>query len=455
MKTGIIARHEFQCRKCKNYSVKCHLCENMATSRPKNPTKEDKAFLRKVKGTWDSAFCAEHNGSIASFDSLDMRFDDLTDYPALFERKKRNMKGVVKVAGCCLAGGAVFMPAAFVAAPGLASALGSAGLLGAAGTGTAISSLSGAALTSASLAALGPAGMAGGVATIAAMGAALGATQGAVVSNSYFGEIKDFKITKVRGGKGPAIVCINGFLSQENQNCDDWRSGIRSVYPDNPVYYVTWESSNLAKLGVSLGGAGFKGKLLGKVGKAAARASKTGASKLNPLATISFGAGVLGNAWHTSMVKAQHTGVLLADLIARTDNDEGFILMGHSLGARVVYYLLETLSTKPNTKIHSAYLLGGAVGRSDKPNSFEAKGWETALKAIRSDGQLYNCYTANDKVLSILYRNANLHQSDPIGLGKIPPQGDKLRNVDVSYAVSGHTVYKDCLPQILKKLHRV
>jgi hypothetical protein len=297
--------------------------------------------------------------------------------------------------------------------------------------------------------------MVGGIATITAIGAALGGTQGAVVSNSYFGSIKDFKITKVRGGDGPAIVCINGFLSQKSQNCDDWRNGIRCVYPNNPIYYVTWESSNLAKLGSAVGRAGAEGSLLLKAASAATRASKAGAFKLSPLTALSSGAAVLGNAWHTSMVKAQNTGVLLADLIARTDNEEGFILMRHSLGARVVCYMLETLSTKPNTKIHSAYLFGGAVGRSDKPNSLEAKGWEAALKAIRSDGQLYNCYTTNDKVLSILYRNANLLRSDPIGLGRIPPQGDKLRNVDVSDVVSGHTVYKDCLPQILKKLHRV
>jgi hypothetical protein len=41
----------------------------------------------------------------------------------------------------------------------------------------------------------------------------------------------------------------------------------------------------------------------------------------------------LGNKWHGSKAKAQKSGLILADLIARADAKDEFILTGHSLWA--------------------------------------------------------------------------------------------------------------------------
>jgi hypothetical protein len=81
----------------------------------------------------------------------------------------------------------------------------------------------------------------------------------------------------------------------------------------------------------------------------------------HPLRWLSFVTGLLGNKWHGSMAKAQMTGLILADLIARTESKDGFILMGHSLGARVIHSLLSALSTMDRNFIKEVYLLGGAV----------------------------------------------------------------------------------------------
>ena len=84
-------------------------------------------------------------------------------------------KGKIIIGGITLATGGM-------AAPAIATAMGGAGLLGAASTGTAISTLHGCALASASLASASITGtVAGGAATIAGAGATVGTALGTVV----------------------------------------------------------------------------------------------------------------------------------------------------------------------------------------------------------------------------------------------------------------------------------
>ena len=114
------------------------------------------------------------------FDFVSDFFDDPVDF--ICENKG---KIIGTVALGVLTGGT-----AYLAAPAIATTAGGLGLLGStATTGTAISSLSGAALTNASLAACGGgalsaggAGMAGGTAVIAGTGAAAGAGSAAGAS---------------------------------------------------------------------------------------------------------------------------------------------------------------------------------------------------------------------------------------------------------------------------------
>ncbi len=344
-----LRRNDYQCKSCGNYTVQCRLCQNMATHKPKKH--EYKKITDVLTENWASEFCAEHDGTIASFDRLEDKLTDISEYECLFETDKWNWAKGGKITGRIVSGAIVFGPLAYFAAPGFAAYLGSIGALGTAGTGTAISSLSGAALTSASLAALGPGGMAGGVAFVTSIGAGLGGVQGGVISNNYFGDIKDFSITKIRDGSGSALIYINGFLTQKEQDCSDWEKATAEKYPNNPIYYVTWESGTLAKIGKTLsntvGVSTFKKMVVRGVKKLGKSRKGLG------LASIVFS--LLDNPWYTSMIKASMTGILLADIIARTDNNDGFILMGHSLGARVIYYLLEALGTKERKFINDVY----------------------------------------------------------------------------------------------------
>lgn len=174
------------------------------------------------------------------------------------------------------------------------------------------------------------------------------------------------------------------------------------------------------------------------------RGSKSFAKKLNPLNWVQTVSELFGNPWHTSMIKASMTGILLADLIARTNNPHGFILMGHSLGSRVIYYLLCALSTKNTSMINDVFLLGGAVDRKD------TKGWRNALKAVKR--KIINCYSNNDSTLKFLYRGANAFSSSPIGLGNIEISDKKIVNKNTTSIISGHMQYKEKFNRILKEL---
>ncbi len=423
VKKNYLSRNEFKCSFCNNYTIQCRFCKNMATYKPS--TKNKLNFIKSFKDSLANELCAEHNGTIANFEKLNHRLKDLKDYEDLFNNSKWNIARTGKITVGIVAGSAIFGPLTYIAAPGMASALGLSGVLRTVGTNSIIRSLSSTAI-------------------LTATGAAIGATQGGVISNNYFGAVKNFKITKIKDGTGPSLIFINGFLSHKNQDPNDWINSVSAKYPLNPYYYVSWESKSLYEMGrlviKSAGGKSFI-KFITMLMKNKRRVL---AKKINPLSWAFTGSELIGNPWHASMVKASMTGILLADLIARTENQNGYILMGHSLGSRVIYYLLKALSDKKKSLIKDVFLLGGAVDRKD------TDGWRTALKAV--NGNLINCYSLNDSTLKFLYQGANALLSNPIGLGDIELNNKKIINKNVSSIVGGHMEYKEKFDKILDKI---
>lgn len=440
---NLLTRNIYLCSGCGNYTVQCRYCDNMARSKSKDWKKQEReGTLKGFAAKWSNELCAEHDGSIASFSKLNQRLDDITHYENIFKREKWNLLKAGKIT-CygIMPGTLVFGPAAFLAAPGIASALGSAGLLGAASTGTAITTLSGVALTNASLAVVGGGTMAGGIAIITAAGLGLGGVTGGVISNQYFGEIKGFKIVKLKDGQGSPVIFINGFLSQKKQNPQEWQEGVSEKYSANPQYLVEWESKALYHLGSITGQTGAKATFQKLAKNAAKRAMKN--PKIGPIIGLSILTDLLSNPWHTALVKASKTGTLLADILSRT-TDTQFILMGSSLGCRVIYYLLQALSTKKQHFVKDVWLLGGAVDKEDNT------GWANAANAV--SGRIHNCYSSQDNILKYLYIPSLAMQSQPVGLGEISCQNNKILNLDVSDLVSGHMDYKSNLAKILKRI---
>ena len=407
------------------------------------PLLDGKSGLRLQSIAWDDELCAEHDGSIASFEKLALKPDGISDYNLIFERRKINVLRIARIGLSVIAGAMIFAPLAFLAAPGFAAAIGATGLLGEAGTGTAIVTLSGGALTNASLAAIGGS-MAAGVVIITAVGAALGGYKGAIVSNAYFGQIKDFRICKFENSpdsQKQAVVVINGWGDLE---VSEWERSLQEHFGDRTWYYVEWETTMLRKLG-SMAGNISKRSALKWFGEWSVQASRRFPKLIGRISIVDSLSDLLPNPWHISMVKAQMVGVMLADAISRNP-DWQFTLVGHSLGARAIYYALEALSTKDHPMIDDVYLLGGAVGGGEKDNL----GWETAAKVVR--GRIYNCYSRNDAVLKNLYKPANVFMSEPAGREPIVLRHLKIFNQDCTALIDGHSVWKENFGEVLRRL---
>jgi hypothetical protein len=57
----------------------------------------------------------------------------------------------------------------------------------------------------------------------------------------------NFKIKKIKDGKYPAIVTVNGFLTEKNDVHKDWEQSLHKLYPENIWFQIEWESQNKFK----------------------------------------------------------------------------------------------------------------------------------------------------------------------------------------------------------------
>mgnify|MGYP003132014868 CR=1 FL=1 len=439
---GGLSRNVYICDGCQRKVVKCRACDNKAkySEYVEGSSRKDEICM------WSNNFCAVHAGEIAKFESLNWKLSTIGEYRDIVERKDANFKKIGTTAAYTVGGAAVIAPLALAAAPAVGGAIGTSilGYSGAAATNAGLATLGGGAI------AAGGYGMAGGVAVVSAAGTALGGRYGAIISNSYYGDIDGFEIIKIKPGSGIPIICIDGFLNEKSKDAaDSWLDPIAKKYPENSIYYVRWESKRLRDIASSFGGVGTNAMGRRTAVRAALSASKTAAKKLAPVGFAIQALGLASNPWSVAGVKAYQTGALLADIIARTEGK--YILIGHSLGARVIYSCLSALKTKHEQYIQDVHLLGGAVNNlySDDEEDGDKANWYGIEKAVA--GNIFNYYSLEDDVLKYLYRigeGVKFDFGEPIGRNPIESQA--VTNIDMTEFVSGHTRYKEVLGEILR-----
>jgi hypothetical protein len=140
---------------------------------------------------------------------------------------------------------------------------------------------------------------------------------------------------------------------------------------------------------------------------------------------------------------ADKAGLVLADaLIKKVQGERPVTLVGYSLGARVIYSYLVSLSERKVFGLLESVALMGTPAPSDD------KIWR-ALRSVVS-GRLVNVYSENDYILAFLYRTSSIR----LGIAGIEEVEDVkgVEIVNVSKLVSGHLRYQYLAGSILQKV---
>lgn len=371
-------------------------------------------------------FCAEHRHDIPDFTKSKTKIRALTDFKKLMKFAKPNYSKHAKIASGAGIFSAITLVTVGAAAPSIGGIIGSlgTGLSGAAATSHGLAILGGGALTAAGW------GMAGGTLVLSAAGALLGGGLGYKTSTAYLGQDKSFDIKLIRKGFGTPIVVINGFLTEQKTDATPWKNLVNSKYSDAPIYMVKWGSKELKDLGAFAGGYAVKSVIRSGMKELAKTASKAAPAALDPIFLSITAVALVKNPWWVAKNRADKTGVILADLMART-KESSFIILGHSLGARVALVAAEVLATKKDApKIEELHLFGAAVS--------QRRNWHQLSDSV--PGNVFNYYSNNDAVLGMAFRAAQ-GGSRAIGEVGIRSSHANLIDVSVSRTVQSHSGY--------------
>jgi len=248
----------------------------------------------------------------------------------------------------------------------------------------------------------------------------------------------------LKKGENPIVICINGFLTEkDNTSSENWINSIESVFPHNTITHVLWESENLKKISIFI--------------------SKIYAIKQSSLfLLIPFSLSLLGillkpaiafftyknSPWNKASNKANEVGKQLAQSLINSRNNQ-FILIGHSLGAKVICACLKELEKNNYHCIKEVHLLAGAV-------DIDSINFNTIKDVVSY--KIYNYYSSKDYVLKFLYSTNNFlklkFSSSPIGLKKTMDSfNSKVVDIDVSNIISNklnnHSDYHNKLKEII------
>jgi len=373
-------------------------------------------------------YCAEHRHDIPSFARARSKLKSLDDYKEWLEFDKVNAARTTKIVTTAAAAGALIAPAAFFMAPAIGGILGASALggelTGAAAVSHGLAMLGGGSLASGGL------GMAGGAVVITAVGSTMGMYQGMSVASAYVGADKSFAIKRLRKGEGAPIVFSSGFLTEKDEGWGGWQRLIDERYPNRPVYRVLWGNKELAAINSLALRTAWNRTATQAAAQAASVATKAGSKKLPLIGLPLMFADLAKNPWSVARQRADMTGAVLGIILSRMETD-GCVLLGHSLGGRVMAAAAQTLGSDPNAgKLESVHLLAAAIPARTNTKELTA-GVET---------HVYNYYSRADIVLSRFYRAAEFGDTAAGSVGlKIPER--RVKNVDCTPKIGSHSEY--------------
>ena len=237
-------------------------------------------------------------------------------------------------------------------------------------------------------------------------------------------------LTKIADTKGPdeAIIVIKGYLSDKSdpdEATDNYVQRLRDVGWLGSIYNLWWDASVEDRMSSD---EHFSDTLVPR--------------RMEPIEIED----VQGTwkSWIKVKERAKRAGRdHTLPLIREHITENKVSILGHSLGARVAYYAMRSVSSnllalKPDLKFENVYLLGGVIRRDS------SKDWGQVALSVR--GQIVNVHNKDDNVLSKFYRSLELRQN-ACGRKKIKDGHSKIVNIDARYVINStcHAAYRKYL----------
>ncbi|RWA05268.1 hypothetical protein EKO27_g9836 [Xylaria grammica] len=337
------------------------------------------------------------------------------------------------------------------AAPGFSDVL--AEPLVAAGIGTVFGGIGLSTSVTATL--LGGIGAADSTVPVGTLFGLYGARQGGKTMDAYAKDIQDFALIPMHGSPQSELldpkdvpaenrrmrvtIGISGWTTEEN----DFRYPWKVFGKLNEVYALRWELEALSKVGAAVQ------TVMKSTAWSGARKDSIRQNVFTSLKTSHWpntlikASKVIDNPWTVAMVRAEKTGLVLAEILTnKVQGERAVSLVGYGLGARVIYACLTSLSEKRAFGVVENVVLFGA------PCPSEIRVW-TAMKSVVT-GRLINVYSKNDYLLGFLYRSCAWHFGIA-GLQAIEGV-PRVENVDLSDSISNHLHYQYHIGSILLQL---
>jgi len=194
--------------------------------------------------------------------------------------------------------------------------------------------------------------------------------------------------------------------------------------------------------------------------------------------TLVNASNMIDETWTLTIERAEEAGKELAkSLLANQAGNKPVILLGYSMGARVIYSCLKELakhqekwesefeaqkriqadndsrllfpcrktpsySREPSSIIEDAVLMGC-------PNHISLESWRACRRVVA--GRLINCYSRKDLILSLMFqikRMTGIRIRQVCGTRPVNVHG--VENYDVTHLISQHSDYSDRVQDILK-----
>ncbi|TGO64652.1 hypothetical protein BCON_0006g00540 [Botryotinia convoluta] len=289
---------------------------------------------------------------------------------------------------------------------------------------------------------------------------AYGARMTGEMMDKYAREVEDFKFLDVKGEWGEfgtkeeeevekrrlrVLIGVNGWVGEERDIIRPWRKlavseGDEDIGHGCEVFALRYETNALVELGNSLKdtvGSYAWSMVKMEILKRTVLATLWGA--LWPVYLLKMATGI-DNPFARAKRRAEKAGEVLADaLINRAQGERPVMLVGYSLGSRVIYSCLRSLAERHAFGlIDSVVLIGSPIPSST-----------LSLLPLRTviSGPLLNIYNPSDLLLAFLYRFTSLQY----GISGLQPieHIEGVTNIDVSSKLNSHLNYEGVIDRIL------